>query len=375
MNSDKLLKAKEQFEARTALFKSLGHDRWAAARFVAGSAAELGGPVLDVGTGKGLLAMALAERGGDVVSVDINEEDQTLAAFMAEEAGQSGKVRFLLQDAASLPFPDGHFGACAMMDVLHHLERGAPVLSEMARVLKPGGTMIVADFSPEGFDLVARVHASEGQAHPRGPVTAPWAEGFLEGIGLEPQVTVEAEFQRVSLFRKPCGTFAGLTRPALQRALEAFAKCWLAHDGCWFLAAEERFGIEVALELDKVSWARFAPVEARRIMGVLAISEGGGLEALEQVLKGRMYSLLNPQSTEWSPAKDKLTFTMQSCRVQEARQKKGLPDFPCKPVGEVEFEGFAGAVDPRIRVRCLHCPPDPSEERGCAWEFTLEREV
>src|ERR1039458_6327556 len=62
---------------------------------------------------------------------------------------------------------------------------------------------------------------------------------------------------------------------------------------------------------------------------------------------------------------------MDHCRVQEARQRKGLPDFPCKPVGTVEFETFAKSVDPRIVTECLRCPPDALKGQSCAWEFML----
>jgi hypothetical protein len=63
---------------------------------------------------------------------------------------------------------------------------------------------------------------------------------------------------------------------------------------------------------------------------------------------------------------------MDVCRVQEARRRKGLPDFPCKSVGIVEFEVFARTVDPRIHVRCLHCPPEAPEGNYCGWEFIVE---
>jgi len=51
------------FRARNQEYLRLGHDRQAAARFVVDTAGALGGPTLDVGTGKGLLAIALAHRG------------------------------------------------------------------------------------------------------------------------------------------------------------------------------------------------------------------------------------------------------------------------------------------------------------------------
>jgi hypothetical protein len=63
---------------------------------------------------------------------------------------------------------------------------------------------------------------------------------------------------------------------------------------------------------------------------------------------------------------------MKTCRVQDARRKKGLPDFPCKPVGLVEYAGFARTIDPRIKTACLSCPPDPkAEAHWCAWEFKI----
>jgi Family of unknown function (DUF6125) len=66
-----------------------------------------------------------------------------------------------------------------------------------------------------------------------------------------------------------------------------------------------------------------------------------------------MYSLVNRQHSEWRNGR--LRFYMDICRVQEARRRKGLPDFPCKTVGIVEFSSFARAIDPRISTACLHC--------------------
>jgi hypothetical protein len=49
---------------------------------------------------------------------------------------------------------------------------------------------------------------------------------------------------------QPGNAFEAMGREDLLRALEMFAKNWLAHDGCWFLAAEERFDMEIAIDLD-----------------------------------------------------------------------------------------------------------------------------
>lgn len=153
--------------------------------------------------------------------------------------------------------------------------------------------------------------------------------------------------------------------------IKAYAKCWLAHDGCWFLSVEEDSGTEKAIKYDREAWRKFAPLEARRVMEARGIKPAGGLPALADALKFRMYSWLNEQEVNLSGTT--LTFEMKGCRVQEARRRKGLPDFPCKSVGTVEFGEFARAVDERIKTECLKCPPDElRQDEFCAWRFTIE---
>ena len=166
--------------------------------------------------------------------------------------------------------------------------------------------------------------------------------------------------------------YQDMSREELLQALEMFAKNWLAHDGCWFLAAEAEHDMETAIRLDELAWRRFATAEARRIVKGYGIAENGGLEALEKALSYRMYAVINEQHVEWSADRTRLRFVMDVCRVQETRRRKGMPDFPCKSVGIEEFTAFARAVDPRIRTRCLHCPPDAADGRYCGWEFTLD---
>jgi hypothetical protein len=129
--------------------------------------------------------------------------------------------------------------------------------------------------------------------------------------------------------------------------------------------------MDAAIDLDARAWKRFAAAEARRLMQVFDIPENGGLEALARALDRRMYTLVNPQRLEWSDDRTRLRLVVESCRVQEARRRKGLPDFPCTPVGIVEYTTFAAAVDPRIEVRCLQCPPDAAPGGACSWEFVL----
>ncbi|MFC2158442.1 DUF6125 family protein [Acidobacteriota bacterium] len=162
-----------------------------------------------------------------------------------------------------------------------------------------------------------------------------------------------------------------LTKEELIELLSDASKNWLAHDGLWFRAVEDRFGMDVALELDKKAWTRFTVVEAQRIMKRFNLPPGGGIATLVQALKFRLYARINVQEIS-EVTQDRCVFKMKRCRVQEARIRQGLPDFPCKSVGIVEYSLFAKTIDSRIHTRCLTCPPDPHpDDVFCAWEFTL----
>lgn len=150
------------------------------------------------------------------------------------------------------------------------------------------------------------------------------------------------------------------------------AKNWLAHDGLWFQAVEKMYGMDIAMDADRDAWRYFTVIEAKRIMERLGMKPGGGIPALVECLKHRLYARLNLQDC-LEQSEKRVLFRMLDCRVQSARKRKGLADFPCKSVGVVEYSEFARAVDPRITTKCIACPPDQHPDQyWCAWEFTLE---
>lgn len=162
-----------------------------------------------------------------------------------------------------------------------------------------------------------------------------------------------------------------LTREDLIKLLKVFVKNWLAHDGCWFLVIEEKHGIETAIELDSKAWEQFAVAEAKRIVKEFEIPKDGGLKSLEKAFRYRLYSVINEQEIEWIDEKT-MRFKMLECRVQKLRRQKNLSDFPCRSVGEVEFSQFARTVDPRIKIKCISCPPNEVKDFYCGWEFTID---
>jgi hypothetical protein len=150
------------------------------------------------------------------------------------------------------------------------------------------------------------------------------------------------------------------------------AKNWLAMDGLWFQAVEQAYGMDAALALDRKVWEQFAVIEARRIMERLALPEKGGLDALEIAFNNRLVSLLNKVDILHRD-KNTLIVTIKNCRVQAARTRKGMAQFPCRSVGMVEFPVFARTIDARIVTTCLSCPPEilPGIPY-CSWKFTLD---
>jgi hypothetical protein len=163
-----------------------------------------------------------------------------------------------------------------------------------------------------------------------------------------------------------------LTKAELLNYIEDLSKNWLAIDGTWFQAVESEYGLEKAIELDVKQWERFTVIEAKRIMQRFNISENGGIPALVEALKYRVYANINIQEIV-EVSEKRCVFRMNNCRVQSARKRRGLPDFPCKQVGIKEYSLFAKTIDSRITTKCIVCPPDEHPDNfWCAWEFTLK---
>lgn len=170
----------------------------------------------------------------------------------------------------------------------------------------------------------------------------------------------------------------GIPRPLLDMPAEKLTelagelgKNWLAMDGIWFQAIENTYGMNDAKRSNDSCWNRFSQVEGRMIKSFLGLPERAGLDGLKRALAFRMYARLNKQSIiEESP--HSIVFQMNDCRVQSARKRKGLADYPCKSAGLVEYSRFAWEIDERIQTECIGCPPDDHpDDWFCAWRFTL----
>lgn len=99
-----------------------------------------GKQVLDLGCAGGFMAEALAERGATVTGIDPASKAIDAAAAHAASAGH--EIRYDVGVGEDLPYESAQFDAVVCVDVLEHVSDLARVLSEVARVLKPGGLFL-----------------------------------------------------------------------------------------------------------------------------------------------------------------------------------------------------------------------------------------
>ena len=132
---------------------SYGQDRRWKRRLVDLAGPRRGQRVLDLATGTGDIAFAMASRGADVVGLDVTERMIVLAAAKnsapgaGRTSGPSRRVRFLVGDMLALPFPHASFDAVTVGYGLRNVPDLGAALDEVSRVLKPGGQLLSLDFN------------------------------------------------------------------------------------------------------------------------------------------------------------------------------------------------------------------------------------
>lgn len=132
---------------RVGALMSFGQDpRWRAA-LVGAVGPRPGQRVLDVATGTGMVAFALARRGAEVVGLDQSPEMLGRArAKLAARPELAGRVSFLEGEAERLPFSDAEFDALSFTYLLRYVDDPQATLTELARVVRPGGRIGMLEF-------------------------------------------------------------------------------------------------------------------------------------------------------------------------------------------------------------------------------------
>lgn len=156
-----------------------------------------------------------------------------------------------------------------------------------------------------------------------------------------------------------------------EKLVELCSRSAYTLDGLWFTLVEEKFGLDVALEIDVEVWRRLTSIQAKRIPRYFPVDEDSPIRRVISLIElDPLLTVFKPEPVELTDNRAVLRFT--DCPPQKARIRDGRGEFPCKPVGMAIFSSYAEVVDPGIKLSCLTCPPDAHPpEYWCEWQLEL----
>ena len=201
---------------------SAGIDAYWRRRAISRLRPETGGRILDVATGTADFAIAAARLAPrEIVGIDIAEEMLALGRKKLSARGLAGLVSLRKGEAENLPFPDATFDAAIVAFGARNFESLDAGLAEMRRVLRPGGKLLVLEFSRPGrfpvrqmymfyflrvLPFIGRLVSGNGEAYaylPASVMAFPEGEEFLailEGAGFTHAAAERLTFGIASIY-------------------------------------------------------------------------------------------------------------------------------------------------------------------------------
>ncbi len=160
-----VLENHKRYLERVSFYRSNGYDLEKERDFILDKSLPISGEILEIGTGKGHFALALAKSGYNFTSIDISLQEQEIAMLNFRYFGLENQVTFKIEDAARMSFSDQSFNVIFSINVFHHLEKSLAVLEEINCLLRNGGKAVLSDFSDKGLEIINACHTAEGRKH------------------------------------------------------------------------------------------------------------------------------------------------------------------------------------------------------------------
>ena len=136
--------------------------------------------LIDIGTGTGRMLVLLAPFAKRAEGLDLSHRMLTIARTRLAEAGLD-HARVRQGDACATPFPDASADLVVIHQVLHFIDAPDRVLRETARLLAPGGRLIIVDFAPHNLEFLRDAHG-----HNRLGIADDTLRAWIDGTGLRP---------------------------------------------------------------------------------------------------------------------------------------------------------------------------------------------
>ncbi|MBX3563426.1 MAG: ArsR family transcriptional regulator [Sphingomonas sp.] len=183
VRADRASAAAEWFEANAGQWDAIRSLHVADSEVEAAMARALGdaplGCLIDIGTGTGRMLELFAPQANHALGIDRSSEMLRLARAKLSERGLNAELR--QADLYALPLADGGADAAILHHVLHFAQQPGAAIGEAARVLAPGGRLLIADFAPH-----EREDLRQQDAHTRLGFSDEQVLGWLEAHGLAP---------------------------------------------------------------------------------------------------------------------------------------------------------------------------------------------
>lgn len=136
----------------------------------------------DIGAGSGFVTEGLLNLGLRVIAVDRSE---AMLEEMKRKFGEGGAVEYRIGEAESLPLIYSSVDYAFANMCLHHVESPPAAIREMARILKPGGKLIITDLDRHDFDFLRTEHCDRWMGFQRPDVARWFADAGLTGVSID----------------------------------------------------------------------------------------------------------------------------------------------------------------------------------------------
>jgi hypothetical protein len=165
--------------------------------------------------------------------------------------------------------------------------------------------------------------------------------------------------------------FKELSKDQLIDFIEMSSKNFWTLQNNWMMNVENKFGKDVAIELDGICYGRAVEVQVYRLKKFFGL--GDDLEALVKALKFSIHGLY-AEGVEYELLGNRAIRRVRRCPNQLRREKEGLSEIPCKPALIATHTRIAHAVNPNITIGSVMAPPDPhQEDLHCEIEYIYQK--